>query len=135
MTARPLPPANGDAVRNYRAEEHYAELFAQLRAKDALIGELVEALDSSRIAIDDWLHCYAPEFCGKAHVQETRDRLLKAGGTLAYIADIQHDNRAALTAVRAHTAASMCREAGASEVAVFSRSDGPPSDSPIEQEE
>ncbi len=36
----------------YRAEEHYAELFSQLRAKDALIAELVGAIAE----LLEWTH-------------------------------------------------------------------------------
>jgi hypothetical protein len=145
----PLPPANGDAVRNYRAEEHqyvvrliprgievdgieYVRLSelaqyqdanlrsaeaaqyhaAQLRAKDALIGELTNALNAVIRAYGD-----------------------KTWGTVYAMQRALPDACKILAKARAHTAASMCREAGAAEVAVFSRSDGPPSDSPIEQEE
>ena len=54
------------------------------------------ALDRSRIAIDDWLNTYASEFCDEARVAEAGKRIRDEGGTLAYIADVQQQNREAL---------------------------------------
>ena len=80
--------------------------FWQERAKDAedkcqrLAAEnagLHEALGASIQAIDDWLHQYAPDFCGKNYVVETHKRIIESGGTLAYITDVQAKNRLALT--------------------------------------
>ena len=62
------------------------------------------ALGRSIIAIDDWLHSYAPEMCGEEYVKATAERLGERG-TLAYIADVQQQNRAAIDAARAPGAA------------------------------
>lgn len=58
--------------------------------------DLRAALLASIVAIDDWLHCYAPEMCGAEYVKATTARLRESGGTLAYIADVQQANRAAV---------------------------------------
>ena len=57
--------------------------------------ECVETLNSSVVAIDDWLNTYAPELCNKDRVEQARKRIFEVG-TLAYIADIQLKNRAAI---------------------------------------
>ncbi len=51
------------------------------------------ALDTSRVAIDDWLNTYAHDMCDEKRVKEARDRIYENGGTLAYIARIQEHNR------------------------------------------
>ncbi len=58
--------------------------------------QLREALDRSRVAIDDWLNTYASEFCDEERVAEAGTRIRESGGTLAYIADVQEQNREAL---------------------------------------
>ena len=45
-------------------------------------------LDDCRVALNDWVHSYAPEMCGASHVAETQKRVSEAGGTLAYIGDL-----------------------------------------------
>lgn len=65
-----------------------------------IVERLAEALARSVIAIDDWLHQYAPDECAPKRVTETRDRIMSGGGTLAYIAGIQQQNRSALTSYR-----------------------------------
>jgi hypothetical protein len=73
---------------------------------------LEKALRRSVTAIDDWLHLFIPEEFGdgygpecvagrcdckiKDYVAETRARIKESGGTLAYIADVQEQNRDAL---------------------------------------
>ena len=66
------------------------------KKESALERRLRKALDRSRIAIDDWLNTYASEFCDEARVAEAGKRIMDSGGTLAYIADIQEQNREAL---------------------------------------
>lgn len=61
----------------------------------ARIARLEAALTRSVTAIDDWLNVYASEFCDKARVAEAKKRFGEKG-TLAYIADVQQANRAAL---------------------------------------
>lgn len=64
------------------------------------IARLEAALERSQLAIDDWLHLFAPELCNDDDVARSRSRVM-AVGTLAYIADVQQQNRAALTPVDA----------------------------------
>jgi hypothetical protein len=55
-----------------------------------------KALKDSMRVIDDWLHTFAPEFCGEECVAKTHKRICDAGGTLALIAYCQERNRKAL---------------------------------------
>jgi len=48
-----------------------------------------ELLNDLGVALDDWIHMYAPEFSGEEYVVETRKRIKENGGTLAYIADLR----------------------------------------------
>lgn len=54
-----------------------------------------KALERSMVAIDDWLHSYAGEFCDPACVEESAKRIGEYG-TIGYIAHVQEQNRAAL---------------------------------------
>ena len=54
------------------------------------------ALKRSVIALDDWLHQYAPFDSDTTRIKESSSRVYAAGGTLAYLADVQHQNRTAL---------------------------------------
>lgn len=47
-------------------------------------------------ALDHWLHQYAPEMCKREFVKQTMGDMMDAGGTLAYIADLQQRIRKAL---------------------------------------
>jgi hypothetical protein len=47
--------------------------------------ELVNTLDEVRIALNDWVHTYAPELCNQEEVAATGERL-SDNGTLYYIA-------------------------------------------------
>ncbi len=58
--------------------------------------ELEAALKRSVTALDDWINSYAPELCDDAFVREAMVRIMGEGGTLAYIADVQRQNREAL---------------------------------------
>jgi hypothetical protein len=44
-------------------------------------------IETLRVALNDWTHTYAPEFCHEHTVKESRDRVEK-NGTLYYIADL-----------------------------------------------
>ena len=80
-------------------EHHTPGPLAEVVAKqEEIIDQLTGALDKSRIALDDWINTYAPAFCDEARVKAARERI-RNGGTLAYLADIQQQNRAALAAV------------------------------------
>ena len=63
-------------------------------------GALRDALAQSITAIDDWLNIDASDFCDESRVAEAWKRINDAGGTIAYIADIQKANRAALAATK-----------------------------------
>lgn len=89
----------------HRKGEAMTTISERLREDDLLstrteaadtIDALVAALEESKEALDDWLHQYAPEHCGEKHVVETWRRISANGGTLAYIANTQERNRAAL---------------------------------------
>jgi hypothetical protein len=64
--------------------------------RDLEIVRLREALDRSRIAIDDWLHLYASEMCDEARVEEAKKRT-NENGTLYYIATVQRAVRDTLS--------------------------------------
>ncbi len=55
-----------------------------------------ELLRRCSVALDDWLNTYASEFCDDARVAEAIKRIADNGGTLAYIAELQQDIKAAL---------------------------------------
>jgi hypothetical protein len=57
---------------------------------------LQRALARSVTALDDWINTYASEFCDADRVAAAGKRIMDQGGTLAYIADIQEENRKAL---------------------------------------
>lgn len=59
------------------------------------IERLRATIKRSMIAIDDWLNTYASDLCDDARVAEAHARIGEMG-TLAYIADVQQQNRAAL---------------------------------------
>ncbi len=54
-----------------------------------------EALERSMVALDDWINTYASEFCDPKRVEEAAVRM-RERGLLAYLADIQEQNREAL---------------------------------------
>lgn len=60
------------------------------------IVKLRSALLVSTTALDDLLNCYAEDYCNKERVKEAKTRIAEAGGTVAYIADVQQQNREAL---------------------------------------
>lgn len=74
------------------AEETNNSLF--LEAQEAIIN-LVIAVKTSQIALDDWLNIHAPEFCSDLRVAEAYRRLGEHG-TISYIAEVQVVNRLAL---------------------------------------
>ena len=48
------------------------------------------------IALDHWLHQYAPEQCDSSHVRTSIVIMMDSGGTLAYIARLQQRIRKTL---------------------------------------
>ena len=61
--------------------------------------ELAEALRQSVVAIDDWLNTHAERFCDPQRVKEAYQRIGEFG-TIAYIAEVQKKNRAALAKIK-----------------------------------
>ncbi len=59
------------------------------------IEEQEAALETSMVAIDDWLNTYASELCDPGRVQEATTRI-RQYGTIGYIAHVQEINRAAM---------------------------------------
>jgi len=89
-------------------EQHIREAYAaaevELREENA---RLCEALaewratgDFALLAMNDWLHQYAPEHCNPDDVARTRSRIEYRGGTIAYITGVLESLRAALAATR-----------------------------------
>lgn len=78
--------------KNYTCTPYYA---APQPLEDPKATVAREALEKSRVAIDDWLNLYASEHCNEARVAEAHARV-NAIGTLAYIAEVQQGNREAL---------------------------------------
>lgn len=68
--------------------------------KNETIDALVAALERSNVAIGDWLHQYAGDMCREENVRAAARRIIDAGGTLGYIADLQQFNHAALALAR-----------------------------------
>ena len=62
--------------------------------------ELSEALRRSMTAIDDWLNVYTEDNYDAQRVAEAKRRIWEFG-TIAYIADVQQQNRAALARIDA----------------------------------
>ena len=58
-----------------------------------------EALERSLLALNDWIHTYAPEMCDADDVARSRSRIRNQGGTLAYLADITLEVRQAIAAL------------------------------------
>jgi hypothetical protein len=60
---------------------------------------MAKALERSCIALSDWIHTYASEFCHEDKVAEAKARIMEAG-TLAYVAGVQEQNYTALAEYR-----------------------------------
>jgi hypothetical protein len=60
---------------------------------------LVEALERSRLAVDDLLAMYARDQVGHDTFRRAQSRINDRGGMLAYIAETQRISTAALAAV------------------------------------
>jgi hypothetical protein len=73
--------------------DDYCREVKRLREVNA---ELVDRLNMSVTAIDDWLKTYAYDDCDATSVSESRKRIWKKGGTVAYIAGVQELNREAI---------------------------------------
>ncbi len=50
--------------------------------------DLLAACERADLALHDWLHQYAPEFCDADRVSQARSRITNQGGTIAYLSDI-----------------------------------------------
>jgi hypothetical protein len=75
------------------------ESMREIARLEGLNDELLAALKTSVIAIDDWLNTYAADHCNETHVIAARERISNSGGTLAYIADVQQKNRQTIAKV------------------------------------
>ena len=60
------------------------------------MNKVVGALNTSIVAIDDWLNTYAYDLCNEERVKEAGNRIKENGGTCYYIAITQEKNRQAL---------------------------------------
>lgn len=92
------------AVRNISVSDYMTHWEGRALAAESRCEELVKALERSMVAINDWLHVYAPDECRESDVAESRARLWE-NGTLSYIAEVQEQNRAALSQHRKGSAA------------------------------
>jgi hypothetical protein len=54
--------------------------------------ELRKALLKANQALEDCIRMHAPEFCKSEDVAETHQRIMEAGGTLAYLTDVRVEN-------------------------------------------
>lgn len=64
------------------------------------IEQLRKALETSNIALNDWLHTYAEDQCHPNRVVEAKNRIRTAGGTIGYVAEVTAEIRAALDAIK-----------------------------------
>ena len=71
-------------------------LVKRAEAEEDRVRGMRAALERSKVALDDWLHVYAGDMCDPQKVAESVARISEAGATLAYIAKVQKQNRAAL---------------------------------------
>lgn len=89
---------DGDEVVEW-ANSIGASVKKALAHQRKTIEALKEALEASVTAIDDWLNIYAEDHCDEARVRSAKERVHRSG-TLAYIAEVQQRNRAALVDVK-----------------------------------
>lgn len=108
--------ASNESVQNYRDQGYVCTPFYDRPqiAEPELVDLLQTALERSGVALDDWLNLYASELCDQKRVAEARDRV-GGPGTIAYLAEVQAQNRQALAAAKAATAGS--EEKGSDEAA------------------
>jgi hypothetical protein len=100
---KPSPePSAGSAVETERDQllvdwrNATISLVKRAEAEEDRVRGMREALERSKVALDDWLHVYAGDMCDPQKVAESVARISEAGATLAYIAKVQKQNRAAL---------------------------------------
>lgn len=99
VVARAIADATEQATDEYRvADAAIAAMQAHLVRTPAESDVLRAALQQSVVAVNDLLNIYADDMCSESDVQESRQRILRNGGTLHYIACVQQSNRAALAA-------------------------------------
>jgi hypothetical protein len=81
-----LPPAVVEelvAIRDINSQLRYGTWYLGARVE-----ELEAGLKLAFRAINDWVVVYASDMCDDARVEETKLRIRDAGGTLAYVAEI-----------------------------------------------
>ena len=88
----------GTCIRAVKTETNRLE--GEITRYKSLAEKMREALEFSDLAINDWLHVYASEECGKDHVARSLSRIKERGGTLAYIAEVTMTNKQALDLYR-----------------------------------
>jgi len=100
---KPSPePSAGSAVETERDQllvdwrNATISLVKRAEAEEDRVRGMRAALERSKVALDDWLHVYAGDMCDPQKVAESVARISEAGATLAYIAKVQKQNRAAL---------------------------------------
>lgn len=85
--------SDGMDIDDWEAPHGFATDDLQAMARLWLMrDEIAMGLDRSRIAIDDWLNVDFADFCDAERVEEARQRINEMG-TVAYIADVQQQNR------------------------------------------
>ncbi len=90
----------GEALDDMATERELTREYERTAEMAAKIARLREALETSRIALNDWVVTYASDMCAEKDVKESWVRIGKHGGTLAYIAGVQEANTAALNTQR-----------------------------------
>lgn len=83
-----------------RLAEKAKAAIAAMPDPTALLQQAREALKRNQTALDDWLHQYAGELCREKDVEETINRIMQNGGTLAYLAENSDENRTLLAAIK-----------------------------------
>ena len=84
-------------VRAVTAEAEMAGVTADRNRLRTTNAALLAALEQCQDALHAWQHQFAPEFCDEKYVAEYRSKVSAAGGTIAYLADIDVQIVAAIT--------------------------------------
>lgn len=92
------PPDGGDVSLGEQVKRMRADLEAaqsRVQSLEEEVKRLREAVERSNTALNDWLNVYAGAFCNPDIVAEAQARIGEFG-TIAYIASVTAQNRAAL---------------------------------------
>ena len=96
MKSAVITIADMNLLQSRMAREHLPAAVQRITELTDENEALRAALERSVVAIDDWLNLSNPEPCGTERVREAGTRLWGHGGTIAYIANVQEQNRKAL---------------------------------------